>query len=255
MRKNRFFAATLLIALFGFGLTSCEPEEYTERVITFEDVELGESGYWNGSDLSGDSSSYESDWGQVTAYSGGFISGNLTCNNIYNSSWGSWSGMACSSHTDMDSIGYGNQYSVHATSGARGSENFALICPSDSAICTFEQETEVKSLMINNSTYTYWALKEGKDGFGLVKKFTSGDYFYITITGYDSGGSITGSIQVYLADFRYNKTYICEDWTEVKLESLGKVKKISFKFTSTDTGDYGMNTPGYACIDNIVYIQ
>jgi hypothetical protein len=107
--------------------------------------------------------------------------------------------------------------------------------------------------MINNSTYVYWALKEGKDGYGAVTKFKTGDYFYITITGFDEKGLKTDSINYYLADFRSGKSYICVDWTKVSLTALGKVKSLSFKLTSTDTGAYGMNTPAYACIDNVVY--
>jgi len=253
MKKNRLFAGALFIALCCLGLTSCNSDDDTETIITFEDVSLETTGYWNGNDLTGSQSSSVL-WGQtVTEYTGSFISGILTCNNVYNATYDSWSGIACSSKTNMDSIGYGNQYSVYATSGADGSENFALLCPFDSCTCSFSKAVEIQSLMINNSTYAYWALKDGKDGSGLTTKFKTGDYFYITITGFDENGLKTDSVNYYLADFRGNKSYICQNWTNVSLTKLGKVKSMSFKMTSTDTGDYGMNTPSYACIDNIVY--
>jgi len=253
IQKMRFLTGVLTVALTCFIFTACESDEDdATQVITFEDVDLGTSGYWNGSDLSGTSSTYESYGQTVTEYDGSFKSGALTCNNVYNATWYSWSGMACSNHTDMDSIGYGNQYSVYASSGAAGSEQFGLI-GSDGAGCTFDQSVEIKSLMVNNSTYVYHALKEGNDGYGLVTQFAAGDYFYMTITGYDSTGVETGTVDFYLADFRDSKTYICSDWTKVSLESLGSVKTLSFSFTSTDTGDYGINTPIYACIDNLVY--
>jgi len=248
MRKNRFFTGVLLGLLCSFGFTSCESEGNTDQVITFEDVDLGETGHWNGSDLSGTSSSYESYGQTITEYTGNFVSGDLTCDNIYNASWYSWSGMACSSHHDMDSIGYGNQYSVYATSGAGGSKNFAIIYNWGSSTCRFNQEVEIKSLMINNSTYTYKAIAEGKDGTGMSEKFTTGDYYYMTIIGYDANGLKTDSVDYYLADFRGDRTYICKNWTKVPLSALGKIKSLSFKLTSSD-----IYTPTYVCIDNIVY--
>jgi len=253
----RLMNAAVLAAGLSVAFTSCEPEtEVTTGVITFEDVALDTTGYWNGSNLSGTLSSNES-WGTtVFTYSGSFLSDILTCPNNFNedqtyfSTW--WSGMACSAKTDKETIGYVNQYSVYASSGAAGSNNFALI-GSDSAQCSFDVPIEVKSLMVNNSTYVYWALKEGRDGYGAVRKFESGDYFTVTVTGYNSTGVKTSQVEIHLADFRNAQSYICSDWTKISLTALGKVKSLTFEFTSSDTGDYGMNTPAYFCIDNLVY--
>jgi hypothetical protein len=35
------------------------------------------------------------------------------------------------------------------------------------------------------------------------------------------------------------------------MDVYGYIKKIAFSFESSDVGDYGINTPKYACIDNI----
>jgi hypothetical protein len=35
------------------------------------------------------------------------------------------------------------------------------------------------------------------------------------------------------------------------LDHWGTIHKIAFSFESSDMGDWGMNTPAYACIDNI----
>lgn len=261
----RLLNAAALVAGLSVAFTACDPD--TEKPgpivdvvetdsISFENVLLDSIGIWNGSDKSGSMESYES-WGSIVhSYSGGFNSGILTCPNVfyqdqtYLSTW--WSGIACSNNKDTLSVGYGNQYSVFANSGATGSEKFALV-GSDSATCTFQMPVVVKSMMVNNSTYVYWALKDGNDGAGYVSKFTAGDYFQVTVIGYDSTNVRTGQVVVPLADFRDSKTYICKDWTKISLESLGKVKTLQFAFTSTDTGVFGMNTPAYFCIDNIVY--
>ena len=104
--------------------------------------------------------------------------------------------------------------------------------------------------MINNTTYSFLAIANGDD---FARKFDAGDWFKIIITGFSTNGNQTGKVEFYLADFRNGKSYICQEWTEVNLKSLGKVNKLEFTFESTDSGEYGMNTPAYACIDDIIY--
>ncbi len=88
-------------------------------------------------------------------------------------------------------------------------------------------------------------------GDSFAKKFGKGDWFLLTITGYDVNEEVTGTKEFYLADLRdAEKAYIINDWRYVDLSGLGKVKKIKFELSSTDNGDYGMNTPAYFCFDN-----
>ena len=62
---------------------------------------------------------------------------------------------------------------------------------------------------------------------------------------------MTGTKEYYLADLRdAEKAYIINDWRYVDLSGLGKVAKLGFELSSTDNGDYGMNTPAYFCFDN-----
>lgn len=247
-------AIVLSVSLF----TACEPDESSVTgIVSFEDVALDSTGYWNGSDLKGTHTRYLSDWGDsIDTYAGKYVSGILSCKNVYEvdpygNTW--WKGMACSNHTDRVSIGYGNQYSVYSESGANGSAKFAVL-NGDSASCTFNYPVRVNSLMINNATYAYLAMKDGKDGFGSAHKFKNGDYFSVTIAGITANGLRAGeSVDVYLADFRNGKTNICNTWTEIPLENLGYVKKLVFTFHSTDSGINGINTPAYACIDNLKY--
>jgi hypothetical protein len=89
------------------------------------------------------------------------------------------------------------------------------------------------------------------NGDGFAKKFGKGDWFKLTITGYDANDVETGTKEYYLADLRdADKAYIINDWRYVDLSGLGKVKKLGFELTSTDNGAYGMNTPAYFCFDN-----
>ena len=111
-----------------------------------------------------------------------------------------------------------------------------------------EKPAVVPGFYITNSSYAFTSMLNG-DGF--AKKFDKGDWFKLTITGYDAEDKVTGTKDYYLADLRDEATaFIIDDWRYVDLTSLGKVAKIGFDLSSSDTGDYGMNTPAYFCFDN-----
>jgi hypothetical protein len=81
-----------------------------------------------------------------------------------------------------------------------------------------------------------------------------GDYFHLVIKGIDEKDNVTGIATIGLADFTdedVSKHYITNIWNLIDLEFLGVVKKIAFSFESSDTSEWGINTPTYACIDNI----
>ena len=122
---------------------------------------------------------------------------------------------------------------------------------------TFETAQTVSAVRITNTNYAYYSMLNG-DGF--AKKFggDSGDdedWFLLTITGKDAGGNDTGTVEFYLADFRFVDNaddYIINDWTLVELSSLGEVKSLEFGLSSSDGGQgMGMNTPAYFAIDSV----
>lgn len=103
-----------VLSFLCFILFSCDKDEEDKTdIITFEELDLGSEGYWNGSDGSG-----------------GFTSGNAFFPNQF-TDWGngitSWKGFAYSNHTDIVTPGYVNQYSSYAGGGANGSEKYAVI--------------------------------------------------------------------------------------------------------------------------------
>ena len=104
--------------------------------------------------------------------------------------------------------------------------------------------------MINNNTYAALSMQ---DGDAYSKKFAAGDWFKVTATGYKEDGTQTGTADIYLADFRDGKSYICAAWTKVDLSALGTFNKVAFTISSRDVGDYGMNTPAYFCIDDVTF--
>ena len=65
------------------------------------------------------------------------------------------------------------------------------------------------------------------------------------------------SIEVLLADYRFNdnsQDYIVKDWITVDINQQISfpVSKITFTQESSDNGEWGMNTPAYYVIDNII---
>jgi hypothetical protein len=235
MKQFKTLFKLLVILLSGAQLMSCEKDEPQKDFITFEEIVLNSEGYWNGEDNSG-----------------GFTSGNAFFPNHFKD-WGdgvtSWYGFACSNHTDTYTAGYGNQYSSWAGGGANGSEKYAVIYYGDTIEFTVPEKME--SIQVSNSTYAALSMKDGDD---FARKFEQGDYFNLVIAGIDEEDNLTGIIKIGLADYTAEDEsmhYISNVWNLIELEYLGVVKKIIFGFESSDTGAVGINTPVYACIDNI----
>ncbi len=245
MKKVKLF---LMVAVATVGLASCNTEDDptedaptgdNSKTVTFEDVKLDSTG--------------------ILSVDGGFESCNVKFHQEIKTDYGVYSngGFTCSNLTDQTTAGYLNQYSVYAAAGSNGSKQFCVLYHStygaENSRITFDSLAHVKSLQINNSTYVYLTLKDGNDGSGIAKRpCGEGDWFKVTLTG-KNGVDTTGTVDYYLADFRDGKTYICDTWTNVDLSALGAVTDIYFSFDGTDQGDWGLNTPAYTCIDNLIY--
>ncbi len=235
MKKGKLFLGILFAAMFG--------TLQAQTVIDFEDLSLEPDTFWNGSDLSG-----------------GFETKGVFFVNYYDTTWGSWIGFAYSNKTDTNTAGYTNQYSTAAGKGADGSEIFALAyvsaySPNYIKLNGYDGGSVIEGFYITNNTYAYISMR---DGDAYSKKFggddgNDPDWFKLTVTGYLSG-SETGTVEFYLADYRFadnDSDYIVKDWRWFDLSSLGTVDSITFALSSSDTGQYGMNTPAYFCMDNL----
>ncbi len=242
------FRLVMMLGMLALIVSSCEEEFSYQKTIDFEDVSLGSEGYYNGSDKSGELTNGE--WvNYIQSSSAEFI-------NVYGeSAWGGyWNGFAISSLKDTLTAGYTNQYSTIAGEGAAGSDQFAVAY--DSAVVLVQSHrvdassntAKPRSLMITNSTYSYRTIKEG-DLF--TSRFKAGDWYKVIIRGFRSAVQ-TGAVEYYLADFRDGKAMIQKEWKKVDLTSLGEVDRIVFQFDSSDKTAGWLNTPAYACIDNMV---
>ena len=211
-----------------------------QNVANFEDLNVPTNSYLDGSDQNG-----------------GFTSGDVFFPNSYDSQWESWSGWAISSTTDNTTPGFTNQYSAVPGKGANGSDTYAVSYHFASNTAVLANSGVVPGLYITNSTYAYYAMLDG-DAFS--KKFggvtgNDPDFFVLTIKAYNNGSLSEDSVDFYLADFRSDdnsKDYILKDWKWVDLSSLGNADSLSFSLNSSDVGQWGMNTPAYFCVDNVL---
>ncbi len=213
-------------------------------VADFEDLSLDPESYWNGADNSG-----------------GFSTGITHFYNDYNADWFSWSGWAYSNISDNTTSGYLNQYSAITGSGfdetSSDGSNYGVGYVFTSPVVDFldSKARKLAGFFVTNSTYAALSMEHG-DAF--TKKFggeqgSDPDYFMLMVWG-RANGSSTDTIEFYLADYRFEdhtKDYIIKTWQWVDLGSLGKVDSLMFALASTDVEDWGMNTPGYFCMDNL----
>jgi len=159
---------------------------------------------------------------------GSFTSGGITFLND-----GSFSGFSASTTMDSTTPGFGNQYSNITGSGTGGSAGFGIAF-SDSTIVLSTPRT-VLGAEFTNTTYAALSMRDG-DAID------------------DLGGS-TGFVELMLADYRFADgalDFILDQWVFLDLTGLGIVSELRFGFESSDVGTFGINTPTYFAIDNLV---
>jgi hypothetical protein len=189
-----------------------------------------------------------------------FQTGGATFSNLYDDTYGPyWEGFAYSNKTDITTPGHTNDLSAYVPGG--GGSNTYAVAFSGMTVPTITYDHMVdmagQGASITNTTYGYLSMM---DGVSLPAKQFGGesgndpDWFKLTITGYLSGNA-GESIDFYLADFRFadnGQDYVIGDWTYVDFTDLGLVDELRFTLSSSDNGQYGMNTPAYFAIDNLI---
>jgi hypothetical protein len=193
---------------------------------------------------------------------GGFFSGGAFFNNDI-SQFGTWSGFALSRETNTTTPGFANQYSAFAGGGASGSLQYVIGFPDSFGVIstiTLPAGEIPLSLEVTNATYAALSMQNG-DGF--AKKFggPSGndpDFFKLTISGLNASDAVIGTVEFFLADFRFANNaqdYILNTWAAVDLSTLpDTTRKLQFNLSSSDNGGFGMNTPAYFAADNLTTV-
>lgn len=231
---NKFF--TLILAFFA--ITS-----FAQTTSDFENYGLQLDSILNGSDGNHN-----------------FESGNISLFNEYYPGWNGWGGWAISASTDVTTAGFTNDFSAVTGGGVDNSLTYAVTYAPTESIMRLENDAQgevVNGMYVTNGTYAFLSMTNGD---GIAKKFggvtgDDEDYFLLTIKKYLGGTLSTDSVNFYLADYRFSdnsQDYIVDEWTWVDLTSLGNADSLAFTMSSTDVGNYGMNTPAYFAVDNVV---
>lgn len=215
----------------------------------FDEFNFAKDTFYNGSDLSG-----------------GFVSGGFFFPNRFNAQWSSWSGWAASNMTDTADKTIANQYSSFRSGLYGGNHAIGFGSPTirlGYGKNSYATTPELSRLVfINNTVFGYHAIKNGTQ---FSKKFggPSGndpDYLILNIYSVDYDGNSSDTIDIVLADYRFednNKDFILDDWNAIFLEPLmndREVVRLEFYFESSDTGQFGINTPQYFAMANFNYL-
>ncbi len=222
----------LFLLLFGLLVFTGAASAQT---IDFEDLTLDSESFWNGSDGSG-----------------GFQSGFAFFSNTFDEEYGSWSGFAYSNRTDTEAREYvfsvgpedGGDFNAITGEGHNGSEIYSVAYASGKATITLDNEREITGAYFTNNNIAYYVMLEGND---FSDPFDENDWLEVTVTGFDAEEEETGDLVFYLAQ----DGEILDEWKWVDFSILGAVKKIEFTMDSSDTGEFGMNTPAYFCMDSV----
>lgn len=155
--------------------------------------------------------------------------------------------------------------------GANGSNTFAVIngcnqskynasLSDNCAEISFSNSAEfiVLAVQVCPTSYVYGNITEANP-FGCATSLELADgYFCVNAYGYDAAGNPTNGgepVTFYFCDYRTttrpNVPYVT-GWNTWTLEKLGKVNKIRFDFDGSDVGQWGLNTPTYACLDDFL---
>ncbi|MBB3697026.1 DUF4465 domain-containing protein [Flammeovirga yaeyamensis] len=115
----------------------------------------------------------------------------------------------------------------------------------------FVNPVQLNTISFTNNAYGYLSMKQGD---WLAKKFEAGDWFKVTVKGWDKDGNPTGTIDVSLAEGED----ILDTWKAVDLSLLGVVSKLTFDMSSSDPatappGDF--KTPMYFCMKDISFFK
>ena len=240
----------LMAALFAVNAISAQNAD-------FESISLPNESYWNGSDYSGSSDGFGLFDTLITDGSHKFSNQYDT---TWGANWGYWSnGWAFSNRTADTSVG--DAFSSYA-GGAYAGSNYAIGKNDSEIVLAGAAGTWLK---LTTTNYAAHSMLNGDafgkqfgaiyDANGAIDSTNGEDWFLLTILCFDLSDNLIDSVEIYLADYRFvdnSQDYILKDWINIDLSSIGSLGRIKFQLTSSDTGAFGMNTPEFFCIDNVL---
>lgn len=191
------------------------------------------------------------------------------------SEWGTfWRGFTISNSTDKaEHLGSFHEQKMYGTMGSSDQRFLvanAQTYPEDIAKGTaidldkvyayiaLENSQDTKnapqSVWVTNAPYAYYTMKEGDQ---FAKKFEKGDYFKLLIHALDQDQKVMNQkpVEFYLANFLDNNSNIVQQWERIDLRELKNASYLVFYLESSDSGQFGMNTPAYFTLKDLDVIQ
>ena len=256
MKTLRLVGRCAMAVFVAASLTACEDDDNDADEVVLDDYsalaqEWDNNGAWaktyhvnvgefllDGFTFSHEASGYE--WGGVTYYSWkGFAPSRSTDNADH--SGDDWIQYQWGAITGGGMSGAGSPY-ILACYDVQ--EDLTSVPTNPSLAITFGNVVfDAEEVFVTNSAYGHYGMKNGT---AYSKQWTSSDWFKLHIIG-TRGGVETGRVEVLLAD----GLNILDSWKRVDLDPLGDVDMIYFQLSSSDSGQWGMNNPGYFCLDRI----
>ena len=253
MKTNKLFGLAALACGFAMSFTSCNnvdnpvlPPEEPEITIGFEDVTLNADGYWCGDKTGTLFSNYGQD-----AYACSYSEAGVTFLANYTPAYPSWSGYAVSNRTATtyaSATMTPDQFN-NITGKAHSGNNFCVVFPFGETI-NFGKPVTVKGFWYTNSSWVVDAILNG-DGMS-PGKFEANDWFKCQITNGETDNE--KKVVYYEFDLAKDGDYV-KTWQYCDLSGVEAFKNITsfgFGFEGTKKNDYGVTTPTYICIDDIV---
>lgn len=230
MKKSFLFVAALALT---FAACNSKQEVVDKSVATFEEASISplapSSVFAYGVDTTVYLASGNFAVQQTVAYGGTYVSGAVVTN-----------------ITDTKFVDYKDAYKS-VVGGAYAGKNYVVwyedaFTPN---VIKLNAAAVVPGVYVTNNVYAYNSMKNGDDFAG--EPFGANDYFTLIIHGALNGEDVNNQVTVKLAE----GTNIVKEWIYVDLSTLGKIDELSFDFEGSRTGDFGVNTPTYFCLDNL----
>jgi Domain of unknown function (DUF4465) len=198
--------------------------------------------------------SYDNGWD----LNGGFTSNGVFFSNSYDTTFHSWSGWAYSDVNDPTTTGptpftgdVNHQFAAITGTAPGGSGNYA-ISTGPGAVINLPSGTSPVSFEVTNTTYSYLSMTLG-DSFAT--KFTTGSFFELKIFGFsglNGMGTEVGEVDFFLANYTSASSLPVNVWTLVNLSTLAGAQSLTFDYASSDVGEFGINTPEFFAMDDLV---
>lgn len=255
------FAAAAILLISGASLSSCTSDDDPVIVtvnLAQTPIEYDSEGLWTGAYTDARITSqfitfsHQGEIGAWGPYSQGFVASRSSQN-------AEFSDMIAHQYDCIAAGGAGGKGTPFLLGNWNSSEtadtpladrSCYLICNDDALNPVPANPFIPVSVKVCNSSYAYYTMLNGN---AFSRKFEEGDYFTITAHGITQSGPETEST-FYLANCKGDPAnWFVTEWTDWDLSALGNVIAIYFTMESSDTGQWGMNTPGYFCLDRFRY--